>query len=422
MPPLLTPRLTPSATLAFAFILPKSSEAKALRRRKQAIICLTLSAAIFRSELAILLATTGLYLLVSGQMPLTAIVPVFLGAFIGSLAISVPIDSYFWQQWLWPELAGFYYNTILGSASNWGTSPWHYYLTSALPRLLLNPLAPLLIIYALAQPGTSRQAQQLSIPPLLFTAIYSIQPHKEARFIFYVIPPLTAAAALGANYISSRMSRSIPYRLATYAIAVSIPCVLALSSATLVVSALNYPGGDALVQLRSLTARDLPSQAPDQSTASAHADVLTCMTGLTLFGQNPLGLPLTFATVDNVSLEPGLPPLLLIDKMEKSATLGLPRFWQDLDYALEENPALPLGDWEVMGVVQGFDGIEFRKPGEPEDVEQRGDAETTGEDNVLGLGAIVADIRRTVRNYTGGWWIGPRMASRIRIMRKFERV
>ncbi|KAL6869044.1 alpha-1,6- mannosyltransferase [Amphichorda felina] len=411
-------------TLAFAFILPKSSQLKASRRRKQAIVCLTLAAAVFRSELAILLATTGGYLLVSRQMSLTAMVPVFLTAFIGSLTMSVPIDSYFWQRWLWPELAGFYYNTILGSASNWGVSSWHYYFSSALPRLLLNPLAPILIIFSLAQPGTSRQAQLLTIPSLLFVAIYSFQPHKEARFIFYAIPPLTAAAALGANYVSSRISRSVAYRLATYSIAASIPFALALSSATLLVSSLNYPGGDALVQLQSIVARDLPEQAPDQTIAFAHADVLTCMTGLSLFGQNPHGLPLAFAEDDSVGLEAGSQPLVLINKAEKNATLGWPVFWKVLDYALEENPALPMGDWEVLGVVQGFDGIEFRKPGDPE--EDRGEQSDTdavaGENNVLGLGATLANVRRTVREYTGGWWIGPRMAPRIRIMKKFERV
>lgn len=356
-------------------------------------------------------------------MSLMAMVPVFLASFIVSLAISIPIDSYFWQTWLWPELVGFYYNTILGSASNWGVSPWHYYFSSALPRLLLNPLAPILILFALAHPGTSRQAQQLVIPSLLFIAIYSFQPHKEARFVFYAVPPLTAAAALGANYMSARMSRHDVYRLATYATVASIPCILALSSTTLLVSALNYPGGDALVQLQSLVARDPPNQGPEQRPAFVHADVLTCMTGMSLFGQNPLGLPLAFAADDTVGLEPDMMPLLLVDKTEKNVTLGWPRFWQIFDYALEENAALPLGDWEVLGVVQGFDGIEFLKPGDPEDDhDQQGDSEVTGESKVLGLGETVTNIRCMVREFTGGWWLGPRMAPRIRIMKKFERV
>ncbi len=45
-------------------------------------------------------------------------------------------------------------------------------------------------------------------PSIMFVAIYSLQPHKEARFIFYVVPPLTAAAALGANYLFSRRTKS----------------------------------------------------------------------------------------------------------------------------------------------------------------------------------------------------------------------
>ena len=39
------------------------------------------------------------------------------------LAITVLVDSYFWQQWpLWPELYVVYLNVILGKSSEWGVS------------------------------------------------------------------------------------------------------------------------------------------------------------------------------------------------------------------------------------------------------------------------------------------------------------
>jgi alpha-1,6-mannosyltransferase len=357
---------------------------------------------------AILLGTTGLYLLVTRRVTLGPLILVFFSSFLASIFVSVPIDSYFWQESLWPELWGFYFNAILGSSSEWGVSPWHYYFTSALPKLMLNPLVPALVVFALLQPGTSRAAQALAIPNLVFVAIYSAQPHKEARFIFYVVPSLTAAAALGANYISSRASKHIIYHIAFVITALFALASFGASMVMLIISSLNYPGGDALQQLRYIT-RDDPTPVMD-----VHADVLTCMTGLTLFGQNPSGYPIAFPITPKPD---AAAPVLLFDKTEEGEQLGLPRFWERFDYALAEDPRKVLGGWQVVGVVTGYDGIEFLKP----DSSLAGDESEEGRiggERVLGLGAHVAAVRNLVRGYTGGWWVGPRMSPKIRILRR----
>ncbi|CAG1963550.1 hypothetical protein SNK03_001421 [Fusarium graminearum] len=395
-------------TLASAFLLPQASTGLSLVRHKQAIALLVIAAAVFRSEVAILLGTTGLYLLATGRITLGTLIIVFFSSFLASIFVSVPIDSYFWQEPLWPELWGFYFNAILGSSSEWGISPWHYYFTSALPKLMLNPLVPALVVFALLQPGTSRAAQALTIPNLLFVAIYSAQPHKEARFIFYVVPSLTAAAALGANYISSRASKTIVYRAASVITAIFTLASFGASTVMLLISSLNYPGGDALQQLYYIT-RDDPTPV-----MNVHADVLTCMTGLTLFGQNPSG----YLLASPITPEPdATAPVLLFDKTEQEDKLSLPGFWERFDYALAEDASKVLGGWQVVGVVTGYDGIEFLKAGSSPAGDESEEGRIGGE-KVLGLGAHVAAARNFVRGYTGGWWVGPRISPKIRILRR----
>ena len=393
------------ATLAAAYLLPSSAQSPA--RQKQAILLLTISAAVFRSETAILLATTFLHLLITGRTTLTLIIRAGIACGLTALTLSVPVDSYFWQRIpLWPELAGFYYNAVLGSSSNWGTSPFHYYFTSALPRLLLNPVCIPLIAFALFQPGISSRARDLVIPNLAFVAIYSLQPHKEARFIFYVIPSLSAAAALGASFVVTRRSKSPFYALATSGLVLSVLASFAISCGMLLLSSLNYPGGDALSQLYTLTRGvTAPSQRLD-----VHADVLTCMTGLTLFGQNPSGIPLAFGQPPAEVLKSISTPWLVFDKTEDDKELIRPHFWQQFDYILAEDPAkIQGGHWKTIGVVHGYDGIEILKPGV---------TPPTHKHKSLGRGAIIHQIRDTARKYTRGWWVGPRMSPRIHIVKK----
>ncbi|KAL6805865.1 glycosyltransferase family 22 protein [Trichoderma sp. SZMC 28012] len=389
-------------TLASAFLLPKNDAKKAHARRRQAIALLVFATAVFRSELAILLAATGLLLLVNGLLGLWELIVVFIGSFATSLALSVPVDSYFWQRPLWPELAGFYYNAVLGSSSNWGVSPWHYYFTSALPRLLLNPLCFPLIGLALFHHAKSREVQHLLIPSLAFITIYSIQPHKETRFIFYAVPPLTAAAAVGASFFSSRWSKSPLYSLATIVLALSVLASFVASTGMLLLSSLNYPGGDAVSQLYAITANITPSS----SELFVHADVLTCMTGLTLFGQNLYG-----------SIPTSSSPVLIFDKTEVDEELLRPEFWSQFDYVLMEDPSLVLGTWDTIGRIHSYDGIEILRPGQVA-VSADSSPEQGENANVLGQGATIAAVRDTVRKYTRGWWIGPRMSPRIHIMKQ----
>ncbi|KAF4825504.1 Dol-P-Man:Man(7)GlcNAc(2)-PP-Dol alpha-1,6-mannosyltransferase [Colletotrichum siamense] len=413
-------------TLASANLLPHPNPRISSPRQRVAVSLLVFAAAIFRSEVALLLATTGLYLLLTSQTTIPRLIRPFAVSFTVALVVSVPLDSYFWQKPLWPELWGFYYNAVLGSSSNWGVSPWHFYFTSALPRLLVNPLTFMLLIpVALTQPGTSNVARGLVIPSLLFVAIYSIQPHKEARFIFYTVPPLTAAAALGANYIFARRTKSLVFALASSVLCLSILAAFAASTGMLLISSLNYPGGDALRQLHALVGSGpSPGKSPASSSVTAvHTDVLSCMTGVTLFGQNPAGLPKNphsralENSLNSDATTAAAVPVMTFDKTEDKSVLADPAFWSRFDYVLAEDPAsVKGGQWETVGVVQGYAGIEILKPG----AVVAGEQDTEEGEKVLGRGLWVKRIRDKVRSLTGGWWAGPRMVPRIRILKRVK--
>ncbi|TVY44814.1 Dol-P-Man:Man(7)GlcNAc(2)-PP-Dol alpha-1,6-mannosyltransferase [Lachnellula occidentalis] len=175
-------------TLAFNALLPLIGSRKIHGEStgvKKAIFLFVFAGVVFRSEIALLLATQLLVLLVQKKISLKTVIPAGVISALVALAISVPIDSYFWQKPLWPELWGFYYNAIQGKSADWGTSPFSYYFTSLLPKLLLNPLILVLLPLAYFIPATQHPTMNLALPSLLYIAIYSLQPHKEARFIIY---------------------------------------------------------------------------------------------------------------------------------------------------------------------------------------------------------------------------------------------
>ncbi|SPN96785.1 related to ECM39 protein, involved in cell wall biogenesis and architecture [Cephalotrichum gorgonifer] len=398
-------------TLAFSFLLPHPDPKLAPGRQRVAISLFAFSAVVFRAEIAVLLASTGLYLLLTGKSTLRNLVVSVIVSSAVALLVSVPIDCYFWQKPLWPELWGFIFNVVQGSSSEWGVSPWHYYFTSAIPRIILNPLALVLLIPTpLYSPATSRAARSLLVPSLLFVAIYSLQPHKEARFIFYVSPPLTAAAALGASTLSMRASKSPTARLLTLVLMLSVLASAAASAAMLLLSSLNYPGGDALSYIQTEV---LPSElsAPGAiGIIAVHADVLACMTGVTLFGTNPHGHP-KGARVSNVRVQ--------FDKTEHSAELENPRFWSQFEYLLHDTgDKIPPGRWDTLAVVEGLNGIEILRPNDREEHKLRTEEKFGGE--VVGKGKEVGLAREFVRRLTGGWWVGPRMVPRIQILKRMR--
>ncbi|KAL2136280.1 hypothetical protein VTI74DRAFT_4515 [Chaetomium olivicolor] len=443
-------------TLSTALLLPTpTTPSLTAPRQRLAIALFVFAAVIFRSEVALLLATTVLHQLLIPALSLERAVLPFLASFLIALLISVPVDSYFWQRpsfpFLWPELAAFWYNVVQGGASNWGVEPVWWYLTSAVPRLVVNPLVYVVLLpVALLQPALRRAAGRLVVPAAGFVALYSLQPHKETRFVFYVVPALTGAAALGADYLFARRGKSLVAFLLAVALVLSVLASFAASTAMLAVSALNYPGGEALAHLRSAILSSEAGPAGAQGVAMTaivpvHADVLSCMTGVTLFGTSTASSIVEAGAIgfaesgsrsrstsglgwldsdaergaargETVKMKGGKPHgvRIAVDKTEDPSLLANPDFWRQFTYLLVEDRSKVVGgDWETVGVVKGYGGIELVKPGQAEDY-----SEGKGAPPVVGRGQTVEKWKRKVRSVTGGWWIGPRMVERVYILRR----
>ncbi|PPJ57150.1 hypothetical protein CBER1_08462 [Cercospora berteroae] len=308
------------------------------KRRRLALYLLTLAGVLFRSEVAILLAAETVYLLYQQKISLKKeIIPAGIAGLTLGLLTTVTIDSFFWQQWpLWPEWAGFYYNTILGKSSEWGTSPIHFYFLNALPRLLLNPVTYLALVpLSIANSPVSRD---IFIPQIAFITLYSLLPHKEWRFIIYTVPALTAIASSSASYIWTRRTKSTLYSLGSLLLLSTTLLSFLLSLGSLYISTLNYPGGQALWLLHRL-------EPEYRVPYKIHLGNLATQTGITKFQQ-------TRRTWK-------------YDKSDNQTALLEPEFWLQFEYALAENPARVIGPWQRYATVSTFAGITFN-PNEEE--------------------------------------------------------
>ncbi|KAJ5477860.1 hypothetical protein N7530_003369 [Penicillium desertorum] len=411
-------------TLAMCLLLPMPiPTSQDQKQYSLALALLTTAGVIFRSELALLVGTQTLFLLATRRIDLQHTVLAGLIGLTTGLALTIYLDSTFWQRFpLWPEFEAFRFNVLAGQSSEWGTEPWPFYFLNSLPRLLFNPLSYLLAIpVALRQPATRSPALALLIPALSFVAIYSFQPHKEWRFIVYIIPSLTAVAALGAAYLWTHRSRSVFARLATRALAISTLAVFCLSNFVLLpASATNYPGGQALDALHYqhsiLRETDLHD---DKTNASANVYLgnLACQTGVTRFLQQP-------ASSGGV-----------YDKTEDKTVKSTSGFWDRFDYVVVEAGeeisfmdadetsllrALPASEWERVLVVDSFAGISVLKPGAP--------ATGTAERRVIGTvaGARAVDLFEGLREYVRntllrGWWVEVKMRPRVQVLRRVNR-
>lgn len=321
----------PTVVVALACVFAQCSDAKQRASRSQTgIALLTASAVVSRIELVGVLAPVALWVAITRQMQRTTVVkdklvrdqpagllPSFLfvmacGALAGfaALAATSVIDTYMWnrpfQPWnpfsasskrglLWPELEGLLFNVVEGKSSDWGTSPWHAYLTAHLAKLVSLPaiLIVLGIVADFSSVVARRTGPALPTGPMLLicathAATMSLLAHKETRFVSYLVPLLNTLGARGALVLWDARLRIQPHvegarrfsrnqlGLSRLLLAIVLAGSASLTALSLVASAYNYPGGQALAALHRL-------RSPQYHNASVHIDVLPAMTGVSLF-------------------------------------------------------------------------------------------------------------------------------------------
>lgn len=364
-----------------------SKSARSQKRRRLALYLLTVAGVVFRSEIAILLSMETLVLLVQQRASLTKeVIPAGVAGAVIGLLVTVTVDSFFWQQFpIWPEWTGFYYNTILGKSADWGTSPPAYYFVNALPRLLLNPMTYLVCIpLALGVKATQKTSQDILLPHLAFIALYSLLPHKEWRFIIYSIPAFTAVASAGASWIWTRRAKAFIYRVLSLALILTTLVSFALSFGLLLISSLNYPGGEALQRLHRLDT---------EPGKSVHLDNLSCQTGVTRFLQTQ--------------------PTWTYDKTESKESLLDPVFWQQFDYVLAEDPKRIIGSWQVVDAIDGFGGVTLR----PDDEDMRRSDSSNG--IIASARSAYVSVGEHVRTKVSrGYWPMIKMDTKLYILRR----
>jgi alpha-1,6-mannosyltransferase len=180
-------------------------------RFNAATVLATTAVVLFRSELVLLygsLYLVGLYinspkalfhpfqvLFVTKAVPVVRTLAVGIATAAVALLLSVPLDSYFWQEWpLWPEGKVLYFNVWQGRSGEYGTSPYWWYFTSALPRALSASALLVPFGFMVSTRGRRLMAGMTAVG-VVFVLAYSALPHKELRFVLYAVPLLNVPAA-----------------------------------------------------------------------------------------------------------------------------------------------------------------------------------------------------------------------------------
>ncbi|CAK4326207.1 unnamed protein product [Aphanomyces euteiches] len=317
---------------------------------KLVIVLLSFSTVVFRGDTAVIFAPILLSLLINQQISFLAMIGTGIASAFLALASTVLVDSYFWQRWLWPEGEVLWFNTVLNKSHEWGTHPFHWYFTSAFPRIMLATavLIPLgatslgTVVSSSKSPsvmfqnlrGTScldLSTCQYLIPQIVvYVFLFSFLPHKELRFVLNAVPIFNFAAAMGITKLWRNRSKNI------WPLMLAFGCIFVTAAGSVVftiASHLNYPGGVAFAKLHEL------AQAHQNESIMIHIDVASAMTGVSRFGEQ-------------------YPAWTYLKTEDLTSASDFNKF----DYILTAAPTdSSKQDFKVIEAIEGFDRVDYRK-------------------------------------------------------------
>nr|XP_043624070.1 dol-P-Man:Man(7)GlcNAc(2)-PP-Dol alpha-1,6-mannosyltransferase isoform X1 [Erigeron canadensis] len=287
--------------------------------------CLIFATIVFRCDMLLLLCPLGLELLLTKSITLWKAIKCCIGAAIFSIGLTILVDSIMWQKLLWPEFNVFWFNSVLNRSSEWGTHPFYWYFTSALPRSLLAAY-PLFMLGVILD----KRIVFYILPVLSFVILYSKLPHKELRFVISSVPIFNLSAAIAASRIYNNRKKNL-WNLLYIALLGLLVISLASTAITFMASYENYPSGYALKSLHRV--------GQTKNTTSelwVHIDTFSAMNGISRFCEN-----------DNqwrYSKEEGIP---------------LEELWQrNFTYLLNEHSSI--NGFKCLFQVDGFSRIHLR--------------------------------------------------------------
>ncbi|XP_058221740.1 dol-P-Man:Man(7)GlcNAc(2)-PP-Dol alpha-1,6-mannosyltransferase isoform X1 [Rhododendron vialii] len=237
-----------------------------------ALNCLIFATLIFRCDTLLLLCPLGLELLLTKSITLWKALKCCIGTALFCIGLTVLVDTIMWKKFVWPEFQVLWFNSVLNRSSEWGTHPFHWYFTSALPRSLLAAY-PLFLLGVFLD----RRVVFYILPVVSFVLLYSKLPHKELRFVISSVPIFNLSAAIAASRIYNNRKKSF-WKLLHIVLLGLLMVSLGCTIITFMASYENYPSGYALKDLHKKG-----SLTNNSTERWVHIDPFSAMNGISRF-------------------------------------------------------------------------------------------------------------------------------------------
>lgn len=155
------------------------------------LLCLSF---FFRYQIAFAGIGLGAWLVFQSSPGLKTWTALFVGASVAVL-IGIATDYWLYGDWVFAPYNYFFSNIVEGKASNFGVSPFWWYLTE-MPIALVPPLSVILLLFAAY--GAWKKPNHVFIWCIVpFVLAHSMVAHKEVRFLFPMALPFFFCAAYG---------------------------------------------------------------------------------------------------------------------------------------------------------------------------------------------------------------------------------